>query len=301
MASEPKWPPMRQSATYYEQSTNPTSETTQYQHPYPPFSSLLPPPVAHVSPHPRTCPPPPQRAEPNRVPGSISSGGSGSSASSDCKNYLQPSYQYSPQIEGGYMETTISRESHPGWRTENGRRRSDMARSEMVENNSAVFHYIHEDHVEEEREDDHALWILFWMSFLDPLHCFFSALYTVFAVFAVTLLLPLRLCRRDCSPSTPLVRMVAPVFRNHLQMICARSLDDVHTFEFSPFCLVFIHVVSPLLSIPIAVAAWVVAVFWIFAIIMGNPDGTERRDDGRATVLLLRDWWEKCLLYAIRK
>lgn len=95
--------------------------------------------------------------------------------------------------------------------------------------------------------------------------------------------------------------MVAPLFRNHLQMIYANSLDDAHTFEFSPFCLVLIHLVSPLLSFPNAVAAWVVAVFWVFAIIMGNPDGTEKRDDGRAAVLLLRDWWEKCLLYAIRK
>lgn len=84
-------------------------------------------------------------------------------------------------------------------------------------------------------------------------------------------------------------------------MIFAKSLDHAHTFEFSPFCLIFIHAVSPILSIGNAIAAWIVAVFWVFAIIMGNPDGTEKRDDGRATVLMLRDWWERCLLFAIRK
>lgn len=95
--------------------------------------------------------------------------------------------------------------------------------------------------------------------------------------------------------------MVGPVFRNHLKMICAKSLSSAHTFEFSPACLIFIHVISPIISIGNAIAAWVAAVFWVFAIIMGNPDGTEKRDDGRATVLGLRDWWEKCLLYAIRE
>jgi len=95
--------------------------------------------------------------------------------------------------------------------------------------------------------------------------------------------------------------MVAPVFRNHLQLIYAKSLSDAHMFEFSPVCLVLIHLVSPIISLGNAIAAWVVAIFWLFALIMGNPDGTERKDDGRATVLMLRDWWERCLLYAIRK
>jgi hypothetical protein len=140
-----------------------------------------------------------------------------------------------------------------------------------------------------------------WMSFLDPFHCFFSALFSIFAVIVITFLAPLRLCRKECSPSVSLVRLVAPVFRNHLQMIFAKSLDNAHTFDFSPFCLVLIHLISPLISIGNAIAAWIVAVFWVFAIIMGNPDGTEKRDDGRATVLLLRDWWERCLLFAIRK
>lgn len=139
------------------------------------------------------------------------------------------------------------------------------------------------------------------MSFLDPFHCFFSAMFSIVAVVVICILAPLRLCRQGCSLSISLVRMVAPLFKNHLQMICAKSLDHAHTFEFSPTCLVLIHLVSPLISIGNAIAAWVVAVFWVFAIIMGNPDGTEKRDDGRATVLLLRDWWEKCLLFAIRK
>jgi len=33
---------------------------------------------------------------------------------------------------------------------------------------------------------------------------------------------------------------------------------------------------------------------------MGNPDGTERRDDGADAVLAVRNWWERCLLNALR-
>ncbi|EXJ83195.1 hypothetical protein A1O1_06814 [Capronia coronata CBS 617.96] len=302
MASDRSWPPMRHSAAYYERRTGPTSATAQYQQQYPPLSSLSHPPVAHVNPHPRVSLPTP-RTDSTRALGSISSGESGSSASSDYKTYLQSiPYQYSPHTERGLMDDLAARNSYQGSHVGNGAHRNGLGlRSEMTEDNSTVFRYIREDPTEEDKENDHALWILVWMSILDPFHCLFSAIYTVFAVFAICLLLPLRLCRRECSPGTSLVRMVAPVFRNHLQMMFAKSLDDAHTFEFSPFCLFLIHLVSPILSIPNAVAAWVVAVFWVFAIIMGNPDGTEKRDDGRAAVLILRDWWEKVLLYAIRK
>ena len=63
--------------------------------------------------------------------------------------------------------------------------------------------------------------------------------------------------------------------------------------------LIAIHVASPLVSIGVAVAAWVSAAFWVFAVIMGNPDGTERRDDGRDAVLAVRNWWEGFFLMAL--
>ena len=64
--------------------------------------------------------------------------------------------------------------------------------------------------------------------------------------------------------------------------------------------LVTVHLVSPFLSLGVALAAWVAAGFWVFAVIMGNPDGTERKDDGKAAVLGVRKWWESWLARAIR-
>jgi hypothetical protein len=83
-------------------------------------------------------------------------------------------------------------------------------------------------------------------------------------------------------------------------MLCAESAGRRHDLHYQPATLVFVYLAAPILSFGVAIAAWVSASFWIFAIIMGNPDGTERRDDGRATVLGVRNWWEKYLLSAVR-
>lgn len=84
-------------------------------------------------------------------------------------------------------------------------------------------------------------------------------------------------------------------------MIYAPSVKNAHTFNFSPTALVLIHILSPFLSFGVAFFSWIAAVFWLFAIIMGNPDGTEKGDDGRATVIGVRNWWEKYFLSALRR
>jgi hypothetical protein len=83
-------------------------------------------------------------------------------------------------------------------------------------------------------------------------------------------------------------------------MLCGDSAEGSHELEYKPSSLVMVYLVAPLLSIGVAIAAWISASFWVFAITMGNPDGTERRDDGRATVLGVRNRWERFLLSAVR-
>ncbi|OQU99785.1 hypothetical protein CLAIMM_05367 [Cladophialophora immunda] len=304
MLFEPDPEPMRQTSGHDPARESPSSHQTEYHHHPAAPPPLQQPPIAHVSPTLRT-PTTPRQKDPLRLQTSISSAESGSTLGAEYKPYLPyKQYQYGPIAERGLAEETINRHSPSGSQhSESGAKRSNLGETPVIEDNSAVFRYIQEKSITEDEatEADHALWILMWMSFLDPFHCLFSSIFSIFAVLVIIVFAPLRLCRKECSPSLSLVRMVAPVFRNHLQMIFAKALDNAHTFEFSPVCLVLIHIVSPLISIGNAIAAWIVAVFWVFAIIMGNPDGTERRDDGRASVLLLRDWWERCLLFAIRK
>ncbi len=77
-------------------------------------------------------------------------------------------------------------------------------------------------------------------------------------------------------------------------------MKKAHTFDFSPSALILVHIASPIISLALAFFAWIAAVFWLFAIMMGNPDGTERRDDGRATVLGARNYLERYLLSALK-
>ena len=140
----------------------------------------------------------------------------------------------------------------------------------------------------------------FWLGCLDPIHSSFNCLFLIVVLIGTLVISPLSLCRKEWSFSISLIRTIAPLYRHHLQMMYAPSVQEAHTFDFSPTRLIVMQILSPFLSIGIAACSWVAAVFWVFAIIMGNPDGTEKRDDGRHTVLLLRDWWEKCLLTAVR-
>ncbi len=83
-------------------------------------------------------------------------------------------------------------------------------------------------------------------------------------------------------------------------MLGAESIEDRQDLDYKPISLITMYLAAPILSLGVAIAAWVSASFWIFAIVMGNPDGSERRDDGRATVLGVRNRWERYLLSAVR-
>lgn len=139
------------------------------------------------------------------------------------------------------------------------------------------------------------------MSCLDPFYSLFSSLFTVFSLIALVAISPIRLCQTEWSFSTSLIRTVCPIYRKHLQLLYAPSVKNAHNFEFSPGLLIVVHVVAPVVSVCMAFFSWIAAVFWLFAITMGNPDGTEKRDDGRATVLMARNKWEKYLLLALRR
>lgn len=89
-------------------------------------------------------------------------------------------------------------------------------------------------------------------------------------------------------------------------MIQLRCLDrrpspqhDCACFR-DPNKLVIVHLVSPLLSIGIIIAAWVIACYWAMADIVGDPTGSnEKYDDGEDYVLLLRGWWAGFLCYGL--
>ena len=64
--------------------------------------------------------------------------------------------------------------------------------------------------------------------------------------------------------------------------------------------LILVHIFSPVIALGIAFSAWVAAVFWAYAAILGDPDGRDGNDDGKATVLGVGAWWERWLERGLR-
>jgi hypothetical protein len=73
--------------------------------------------------------------------------------------------------------------------------------------------------------------------------------------------------------------------------------------SFNVLLLVLINLLSPLISIGVAIGAWTAAVFWFYAALIGDPSGTDRPEgynDGKASVLAVRLWWMHWLTRSIK-
>lgn len=148
-------------------------------------------------------------------------------------------------------------------------------------------------------------------------------MYTFFSLFFVIISSPLRLCPlssffRTTSFSNQLCQLLIPVLHYHerlsyfgksgfSQQPCPGSparKQENDPYHHGPlpltdnYCATWTTIVlalSPLVTLCLLLAGWTAALFWVFAVILGNPDGTERRDDGRAAVLGVNAWWQKWL------
>lgn len=59
--------------------------------------------------------------------------------------------------------------------------------------------------------------------------------------------------------------------------------------------LIPLNLLAPIYALGIALSAWVAAAFWFYAAILGDPEGGDGRDDGRAAVLGVCGWWQRWL------
>ncbi|KAJ5123928.1 uncharacterized protein N7515_007753 [Penicillium bovifimosum] len=170
-----------------------------------------------------------------------------------------------------------------------------------------------------------ALLMLFRLTIV-PLYSLGAALYTIFALLFAIFVSPLRLCSfSQYLRSTPFVSqlcdLLSPVLHIHERLVCLvppsaeerssstqwiRSEPDSDqpsvisepSEAYSVLASISVLLLSPLASIVILLFAWTAAFFWIFSMILGNPDGTERKDDGRTAVLGVCKWWRSWLCKA---
>jgi len=145
-----------------------------------------------------------------------------------------------------------------------------------------------------------AMKILFFLSGPVIALSFLNLFWTLISLIITVLSQPVRLCARRITFGQQLASLLGPAL--NLQLKSIYTPLPPHANEdgvFHPGMLVFVHLVSPILSIGVAIAAWVVAAYWLMAGIVGDPAGMDKRDDGRETVLGLRRWWENLMLKGI--
>jgi hypothetical protein len=145
-----------------------------------------------------------------------------------------------------------------------------------------------------------AMKILFFLSGPVIALSFLNLIWTLISLAITTLSQPVRLCARRITFGQQLASLLGPAL--NLQLKSIYTPLPPHANEdgiFHPGMLVFVHLVSPILSIGVAVAAWVVACYWLMAGMVGDPAGMDKRDDGVETVLGLRRWWENLMLKGI--
>lgn len=157
-----------------------------------------------------------------------------------------------------------------------------------------------------------------------PIFAFCASFYTIFGLLFAILVSPFRLCSptsylRNTSFRAQICDLLVPALHVHERLVGLNPprrrssanqwvYDDPDTSSpvdpsegFSVGGLIAVLLLSSFLSIALLLIAWIAAFFWVFAMVLGNPDGTERKDDGRAAVLGVCRWWQIWLGKARRK
>lgn len=147
-------------------------------------------------------------------------------------------------------------------------------------------------------QEENALKILLFLAMPCVALSFLNAMWALVCLFITTISQPVRLFTKRPSFGQQLGDLLGPSLK--LQLRCIYTLGADERCCYHPGMLVVVQVLSPFLSLGVMVAAWVVAVFWISSLVVGDPSGTDRHDDGSETALALRKFWEKWLRRCVR-
>lgn len=152
------------------------------------------------------------------------------------------------------------------------------------------------------KQEEKAVKILLWMA--GPCVAL-SAVNTIWAFIALlitTFTQPIRLCARRPTFGQQLAGLLGPTL--NLQLRCIYTPLSPHANEdgsYHSVMLFVVHILSPFFSMAVMFASWVLAVYWLCSGVVGDPAGQDKRDDGKETVLGLRNWWEKWLMKGVQE
>ena len=122
-------------------------------------------------------------------------------------------------------------------------------------------------------------------------------MWTFAAILMSLALAPLRLCTSRSSFRSQITTFLGPTLNLQLRLIYSNN----PTTGFSSSMLVVVHLFSPVVAFGVALAAWTSAAFWIFTSILGDPGGNDGHNDGKESILGVRNWWERWLSRSLRE
>lgn len=152
------------------------------------------------------------------------------------------------------------------------------------------------DEFDEKGPEDKPVQLLLYLSLPCALLSFLIMLWTLVALCISLLLQPFRLFSTRSTLPTQLTTFLAPPLTLQLHLVYSFSAAD----SYSAPMLVLIHLFSPFVAIGVAIAAWTAACFWFFSAILGDPAGQDGHNDGKESILGVRNWWDRWLSRALR-
>lgn len=151
-------------------------------------------------------------------------------------------------------------------------------------------------------QEGNALKVLLFLSGPCVLLSIINAVWTCVAVVITLVTEPVRLCTKQCPFGRRLAGLLAPAIDLQFRGIFTPSPHHANQqAACRPFQLVVVLLMSPILSIGLMLVSWVVAVYWASSLVVGDPAGLDKRDDGEDTVLGLRKGWERWLMKGFRE
>lgn len=151
-------------------------------------------------------------------------------------------------------------------------------------------------------QEEKAVKILLFMSGPCVLLSAVNTVWACIALIITALTQPIRLCARRPTFGQQLAGLLGPTL--NLQLRCIYTPLAPHANEdgsYHSFMLFAVHILSPFISMAAMFSSWVLAIYWLCSGVVGDPAGQDKRDDGKETVLGLRNWWEKWLMKGVKE
>ncbi|RAR08401.1 hypothetical protein DDE82_002382 [Stemphylium lycopersici] len=197
------------------------------------------------------------------------------------------SIQYPPKAH-------LDPEKH-AYSSSQGRRSPNRASATPAPDSDAI---VYDKGAYHEKGPEEKAWhLLFWLCAPNVFLSGAIALWSLFAILISIVLAPLRLCTTRPPLSEQITAFLAPALNLQLHMVYSHD----STTGYSAPMLVVIHLFSPIVSFGVAIAAWTAAGFWFFSSILGDPGGHDGHNDGKESIVGVRNWWERWLSRGLRE